>query len=347
VNALFHISKFRDPDGVPTLGRVKAIVCHEYGPVEALKWEAVRTPLPGPGEVRIAVKAAGVNFADTLKVQGKHQVKVALPWTPGCELAGVVDRVGEGVDELRLHDGVVAVPDERAGGYAEYVVLRAERALPLPGHLGFTEAAAVPHAYGTALYALKDRARLAAGEWVLVLGAAGGVGLAALQVAAAMGARVIAAASTAAKRELASRHGAAHTVDYTKPDWRRDVLEITANAGVQVVFDPVGGDAFDEAVRTVAWEGRYLVIGFAAGRIPELKVNHPLVKGYEVVGVRYDIWRDRSWPAARANLARIVAWWSEGRLQPVVSRTEPMSNATGALLAIASRQVVGKLVLCV
>lgn len=324
---------------------MKAIVCHQYGPVEALRWEQVRPMALGAGEVRIAVKAAGVNFADVLKVQGKHQVKVALPWTPGCELAGLIDEVGEGVDDLQVGDRVLGVPDDHAGGFAESIVLRAERVLPLPQHLDLTPAAAIPSAYGTALYALKQRARLAAGEWVLVLGAAGGVGLAALQIAAALGARVIAGASTAAKRDLASRHGASHTVDYTKPNWRHDVLDITGNAGVQVAFDPVGGDVFDEAVRTVGWDGRYLVIGFAAGRIPELKVNHPLVKGYEVIGVRYDVWRDRFWADARANLAQVIAWWSEGRLQPMVSRTELLPDAVGALTAIASRQVVGKLVL--
>lgn len=324
---------------------MKAIVCHEYGPVEALQWQDVPSTALGPDEVRIGVQAAGVNYADTLKVQGKHQVKVALPWTPGCELAGIVEEVGEAVDGVRVGDRVLGVPDDRAGGFAESVVLRAQRTLPLAPHLGFTQAAAIPSGYGTALYALHQRARLAAGEWVLVLGAAGGVGLAAVQVAAAMGARVIAGASTAERRELALRHGASHAVDYTRPEWRREVLDITGSAGVQVAFDPVGGDVFDEAVRSVGWDGRYLVIGFAAGRIPQLKVNHPLVKGYDVVGVRYDVWRDRFWPEAKANLARIIAWWSEGRLQPVVSRTAPLSEAVAALTAIASRQVVGKLVL--
>jgi NADPH2:quinone reductase len=324
---------------------VKAIVCHQYGPVEALRWQEVPPTALGVDEVRIAVHAAGVNFADTLKVQGKHQVKVALPWTPGCEVAGIIDEVGEEVDSVRVGDRVLGVPDDRAGGFAESVVLRAHRTLPLAQHLELTQAAAIPSAYGTALYALQQRARLAAGEWLLVLGAAGGVGLAAVQIGSAMGARVIAGASTAGKRELALRFGASHAVDYTKPDWRRDVLEITGAAGVQVAFDPVGGDVFDEAVRTVGWDGRYLVVGFAAGRIPQLRVNHPLVKGYEVIGVRYDVWRDRFWADAKANLAQVVAWWSEGRLQPVVSRTEPLSDAVQAMTAVASRQVVGKLVL--
>jgi NADPH2:quinone reductase len=217
--------------------------------------------------------------------------------------------------------------------------------LPVPEHLDLVLAAAVPAAYGTALYAFKQRARLMPGEWVLVSGAAGGVGLAAVQIATAMGARVIAGASTAARREMALRHGALHAIDYTRSDWRKDVLDITGSGAVQVVFDPVGGDVFDEAVRTVGWDGRYLVVGFAGGRIPEIKVNHPLVKGYDVIGVRYDVWRDRFWSDARANLAQIITWWAEGRLEPVVSRTEPVSNAVQALAAIASRQAVGKIVL--
>jgi NADPH2:quinone reductase len=257
----------------------------------------------------------------------------------------VVSEVGEGVVGLRVGDRVVGVPDNSAGGYAEEIVLPAERVLPIGANIDLTAAAAIPAAYGTALYALKQRANLAAGEWVLVLGAAGGVGLAAVQVARAMGARVIAGASTHEKRQLAREHGATHVVDYTKADWRKDVLEITGPAGVGVVFDPVGGDVFDEAVRTVGWDGRFLIVGFAAGRIPELKMNHPLVKGYEVIGVRYDVWRDRFWQEARANLSQILEWCEAGHVRPVVFRTERLADAVRALTAIAAREVVGKLVL--
>lgn len=324
---------------------MKAIVCDAYAPVEALRWADVDPPEPGAGEVRVEVHAAGLNFADTLKVQGRHQVKVPLPWTPGAEVGGVVSALGAGVTDLQIGQRVMAVPDDRAGGYAEFVALRAERVLPLPEPVSLTEAAALPAAYGTVLYALKQRARLAPGECVLVLGAAGGVGLAAVQVAVAMGARVIAGASTAAKRELAAQHGASHTIDYTQADWRQQALQAAGPGGIQVVFDPVGGHAFDEAVRAIGWGGRYLVVGFAEGRIPELKMNHPLVKGYDVMGIRYDVWRDRFWPEARDNLAQLLAWCAEGRTRPVVSRVMPMSRAVDALTAIASRQVVGKVVL--
>jgi len=324
---------------------MKAIVCTAYGPITNLRWQDVETQPLTPGQVRVTVHAAGVNFADALKVQGKHQVKVQLPWTPGAEVAGVVAELGAQVRQLHVGDRVLGVPDDRAGGYAEAMTLDSERVLPVSAELSMQELASLPAAHGTALYSLRQRARLMSGEWVLVLGAAGGVGLAAVQVAAALGARVIACASTPNKRELALLNGAAHAIDYTSADWRKDVLAITGASGVQVVFDPVGADAFDEAIRTVGWGGRYLVIGFAGQRIPELKVNHPLVKGYDVIGVRYDVWRDRFWPEARANLLQILAWCADGRTRPVVSRVEPMHNAVEALAAIANRQVTGKLVL--
>jgi len=325
---------------------VKAIVCREFGPIEGLCWQDTELEPASAGEVRVAVHAAGVNFADTLKVQGKHQTKASLPWIPGAEVAGVILEAGEGVEDIRPGERVIGVPDNRAGGFAEELVLPAERVLRIPADLSFVQAAALPASYGTALYALKQRGRFASDDWVLVLGAAGAVGLAATQIAAVMGARVIAGAGTADKRELAIQHGARYALDYTKQGWREQVLEITGSTGVQLVFDPVGGDAFDEAIRTVGWGGRYLVIGFAAGRIPTLKMNHPLVKGYDVVGVRYDVWRDRFWPQARENLAQIVAWCSEDKLRPVVSRTEPLSHAVEALTAIANRETAGKLVLC-
>lgn len=324
---------------------MKAIVCHAYAPLEALRWQDIELPAAGRGEVQVRVCAAGVNFADALKVQGRHQVKPPLPWTPGAEIAGVVQQVGEGAGHLREGDRVLGVPDDRAGGFAEAIVLPAERVLRIPDGLSMAHAAALPAAYGTALYALRQRARLMAGDRVLVLGAAGGVGLAAVQVAVAMGAEVIAGASTQEKRELAMRHGASASVDYTKPGWRNEVLDAAGPEGIAAVFDPVGGDVFDEAVRTVGWGGRYLVVGFAAGRIPQLQMNHPLVKGYDVVGIRYDVWRDRFWPQARSNLEQVLAWCSEGKLRPVVARTEPLSRAAHALRALAQREVVGKLVL--
>jgi NADPH2:quinone reductase len=211
--------------------------------------------------------------------------------------------------------------------------------------MSFDDAAAFPVAYLSSDVALRWMGRLAAGETLLVLGAAGGVGLATVQIAKAMGARVIAAASTPAKRELARQHGADEVIDYTQPDWRFQVRALTGGKGVDVVYDPVGGDAFDEAVRCVCWAGRYLVIGFTAGRIPTLKVNMPLVKGYDVIGVRYDVWRDGWWPEARANLEQVLAWFGEVKVTPLVSATYPLARAVEAMRSITERRITGKVVL--
>jgi NADPH2:quinone reductase len=239
----------------------------------------------------------------------------------------------------------MGVSEATGGGFAQEILLPQERVFKLPTRMGFDEAAATPVVYGTSLYALKQRGRMQPGESLLVLGAAGGVGLATVQLGKAMGARVIAAASTEAKRELAREHGADETVDYTQKDWREQVKALTGGKGVDLVYDPVGGDAFDEAVRCMAWMGRYLVIGFTAGRIPTLKVNMPLVKGYDVVGVRYDVWRDGWWSEARANLEQVLAWYGEGKVRPLVSASYPLARAVEALRSITDRQVTGKVVL--
>jgi NADPH2:quinone reductase len=324
---------------------MKAIVCHAFAPVDCLRFEEVQTRALRAGEVRVGVRAAGVNFPDSLKAEGQHQIKPPLPWIPGSETGGVVLEVAAGVTRHKVGDRVMGVSGADGGGFAQEIVLPQERAFALPASMSFAQAAAVPVVYGTSLYALKQRARMQPGESLLVLGAAGGVGLATVQLGKAMGARVIAAASTPAKRELALRHGADHAIDYTVPDWREQVKALTAGKGVDVVYDPVGGDAFDEAVRAVGWMGRYLVIGFTAGRIPTLKVNMPLVKGYDLVGVRYDVWRDGWWNEARANLEQVLAWCDEGRLQPLVSARYPLASAVEAMRSITSRQVTGKVVL--
>jgi NADPH2:quinone reductase len=211
--------------------------------------------------------------------------------------------------------------------------------------MSFEEAAATPVAYGTTLYALKQRGRIAAGEWLLVLGAAGGVGLATVQLGRALGARVIAAASTPEKRALCLQHGAGHAIDYTRDGWREEVKALTGGRGVDLVYDPVGGDAFDEAVRCMAFGGRYLVIGFTSGRIPGIKVNYPLVKGFDILGVRYDVWRDGCWDEARANLEQVLAFQAEGKVKPLVSASYPLVRAVEAMRSITGRAVTGKVVL--
>jgi NADPH2:quinone reductase len=324
---------------------MKAIVCRQFGPVDQLEYADVAPRPLLPHEVRVRVHAAGVNFPDSLKVEGLHQIKPELPWVPGSETGGMVEAVGAEVASLRAGDRVMGIADMRGGGFAEQIVLDAARAIPLPQGMSFAEAAATPVVYGTTLYALKQRGRLAPGEWVLVLGAAGGVGLATVQLAKAMGGRVIAAASTAAKRDLCLAHGAEHAIDYTQPGWREEIKALTQGRGVDIVYDPVGGDAFDEAVRCMAFDGRYLVIGFTSGRIPEIKVNYPLVKGFDVLGVRYDVFRDERWPEARANLEEVLRHYEAGRVRPLVSATYPLARAIEAMRSITGRTITGKVVL--
>ncbi len=324
---------------------MKAIVCREFAPVDQLAYVDLPARPLAPGEVRIAVKAAGTNFPDSLKVEGLHQIKPELPWIPGSESAGVVTEVAAGVDGVKVGDRVMGVSRADGGGFAQEIVLPQERVFRIAPGMSFESAAAIPVVYGTTLYALRQRGQLQPGESVLVLGAAGGVGLATVHLAKAMGARVIAAASTPEKRELARQHGADEVVDYTQADWRLKVKEMTGGKGVDLVYDPVGGDAFDEAVRAIGWGGRYLVIGFTSGRIPTLKINMPLVKGYDVLGVRYDVWRDGWWPDARLNLEQVLRWCAEGKFQPLVSARYPLAEAVAALKSITGRQTSGKVVL--
>ncbi|MEA3245692.1 MAG: NADPH:quinone oxidoreductase family protein, partial [Gemmatimonadota bacterium] len=276
---------------------------------------------------------------------GQHQIKPELPWVPGSETGGVVEEIGSGVAGLAVGDRVMGVSEATGGGFAQEIVLPQERVFHIPAGMTFEQAAAVPVVYGTTMYALKQRGRLQPGETLLVLGAAGGVGLATVQLGKAMGARVIAAASTQAKRDLTLEHGADHAIDYTQPDWRLEVKELTGGKGADVVYDPVGGDAFDEAVRAIGWAGRYLVIGFTAGRIPTLKINMPLVKGYDVLGVRYDVFRDNAWPEARVNLEEVLALCERGTIAPLVSATYPLHEAVTAMKSITGRQITGKVVL--
>ncbi len=324
---------------------MKAIYCRAYGPVTALRLEQ-QPPSHLPAKaVRIRIHAAGVNFPDSLKVEGLHQIKPSLPWIPGSETGGIVTEVGVDVSRFSPGDRVMGVSEATGGGFAQEIVLPESRTFLLPQTMSFEEAAATPVAYGTALYALLQRGRLQPGEILLVLGAAGGVGLAAIQIGKVMGARVIAAASTDAKRTLAREQGADDVVDYTQPDWRLKVMEMTGGKGADVIYDPVGGDSFDEAVRCTAWGGRYLVIGFTAGRIPLLKVNMPLVKGYDLVGVRYDVWRDGWWSEAQANLEKVLNWYNLGKFKPLVSATYPLADAVIAMRSITNREVTGKVVL--
>jgi NADPH2:quinone reductase len=323
---------------------MRAVVCTEYGDVDALQVRDVARPEPGPGEILVRVAAAGVNFPDGLMVRGEYQTTMVPPFVPGSEVAGVVEAVGEGGSALAPGTRVVAFCG--TGGYAEYAVARTANAVELPVSVAAGDAAGLIVAHGTALHALVDRARLAAGETVLVLGAAGGVGLATVQLAHLLGATVIAVASTPAKRELATAEGADHAIDYGD-DLRERCRELTGGRGVNVVVDMVGGSIASQALRSLAWDGRYLVVGFAAGEIPSVAFNRLLLNSTGVLGVLWGQWARRNPEANRDHLRRLVEWVAQDRLRPRVDRTFALDDAPAALAHVMQRRVAGKVVLTV
>lgn len=323
---------------------MKAMLCREWGAPAVLQIEDVPPRALRPGEVRIRVRAAGVNFADSLMIGGTYQVKPPFPFTPGLEAAGEVSETGSGVTRLHTGQRVLAVL-RNGGGYAEEIALHAATVVPIPERMDFVTAAAFPVAYGTSHFALTYRGQLQSEETLLVLGAAGGVGLTAVEIGKALGARVIAAAGGVEKLAIAQSRGADDLIDYRRESVRDRVRELTGGKGADVVFDPVGGDAFDQALRAVNWEARMLVIGFAAGRIQAVPANLILVKNISVVGV---VWgaqteRDPAWMSG--NLAELLRWWDEGRLKPLVAKTFPLAEAGAALDALLSRRYAGKIVL--
>jgi NADPH2:quinone reductase len=321
---------------------MRAVRCHAFGPVGHLALEDVPSPVAGPGQVVVTVKAAGVNFPDTLIVQGKYQIKPELPFTPGAEFAGVVKAVGEGVASVKPGDPVVGVGV--AGGFAEEALIDAANLVALPAGTDFAVAAVLTMAYGTALHALKDRARSAPGETLLVLGAGGGVGLAAVEIGKLLGATVIAAASTDAKLDVCRGRGADALINYDREDLKERVRALTDGRGADVVYDPVGGAYTAAASRSVAWNGRYLVIGFAAGEIPNVPLNLPLLKGYSIVGVYWGEFVRREPAANAANMKQLTDWIATRKLAPLVSARYPLSQAADALFAMMRREVAGKVV---
>ncbi|MDN7179485.1 NADPH:quinone oxidoreductase family protein [Caballeronia sp. SEWSISQ10-4 2] len=321
---------------------MKALVCHAYGPIENLQVEEIDAPAAGRGQLSIDVMAASINFPDVLTVQGLYQVKPPLPFVPGAELAGTVRAVGEGVTGFRAGDRVVALTG--TGAFAEQCVVDAVNAAPWLASLGFDVGASFVLAYGTSLHALQTVARLQAGETVLVLGAAGGVGIAAIEIAKALGARVIAAASNADKLQLAREAGADETVDYTQLDWRRAIDALTDGRGVDVVYDPVGGPYTEPALRATAWRGRYLVVGFAAGDIPKLPLNLTLLKERIILGVFWGEAMRREPLQHAANLRQLTNWVKAGRLRPAVTERVQLEGAAAAMVRLANRQAMGKLV---
>ncbi|MBA1261899.1 NADPH:quinone oxidoreductase family protein [Stutzerimonas stutzeri] len=322
---------------------MKAVLCKAFGPTENLVIEDVDSPSIRKGEVLLDVHAAGVNFPDTLIIEGKYQFKPAFPFSPGGEATGVVAAVGESVTHLKAGDRVMALTGW--GGFAEQVAVSGQNVLPIPAEMDFTTAAAFGMTYGTSMHALKQRANLQPGETLLVLGASGGVGLAAVEIGKAMGARVIAAASTTEKLEVARNAGADELINYSETNLKEQLKALTNGQGVDVIYDPVGGTLFVEAFRSIAWNGRMLVVGFAAGgEIPALPANLPLLKGASLIGVFWGAFAQRQPHDNAANFRQLFAWYAEGRLKPLVSQTFPLEQAGKAIATLGQRKAVGKLV---
>jgi len=322
---------------------MKALVCKQFGPPESLVLEEVPSPKPGAGEVVISIKAASVNFPDVLIIQNKYQFKPPLPFSPGSELAGVVKEVGAGVSNVKPGDKVIAFT--AFGAFAEEVKTEAARLLPLPESMSYEEGASFILTYGTTDHALRDRGQLKPGETLLVLGAAGGVGVAAIEIGKALGARVIACASSDDKLAVCRQHGADECINYATEDLRERIKALIGSKGVDVIYDAVGGPYSEPAFRSIAWRGRHLVIGFAAGDIPKLPLNLALLKGASVVGVFWGDFTKRE-PQVFAESARQLArWYGEGKLKPHVSASYPLAQAAEAMNLLASRKAKGKVVI--
>lgn len=322
---------------------MKAVLCREYGPPETLAWAETQEPPMTPDGVRIAVRAAALNFPDLLMIEGKYQWKSEFPFSPGVECAGEVLEVGPEAEGIAVGQRVAAHPWRNC--FAQQVVAPAEVVFEIPEAMDFPTAAGFTVVYGTAHHALIDRGRLKPGESLLVLGAAGGVGLAALELGKRLGATVIAAAGGEDKLALCKDYGADHGIDYRQGRLRDAVKELTGGRGADVIFDPVGGDMTDEAVRCVNWRGRILIIGFAAGRIAQTPANYTLLRGAEIVGVAYHGFFNREAQLGRRNMADLMARFADGELKPHHSITLPMSQAADALQAMAERRSTGKIIL--
>jgi NADPH:quinone reductase len=322
---------------------MKAMVATRWGEPSELLYLDVPDPEPDPGQVLVETRAAGCNFPDILMVQGKYQVKPPHPFSPGHEIAGVVRAVGPGVTRVRAGQRVIA--NLEWGGYAERAVTSAERVHPIPDAMPFDQAAAFYVVYQTGYSALIRRAALQPGEWLLVHGAAGGVGLAAVQLGKALGARVIATAGTKDKLEIARQSGADVLIDYGTEDWVERVKAVTGGEGADVIYDPVGGDVFDGSTKCIAFEGRILTIGFAGGRIPTLAINRVLLKNFSLVGVHWGYYQRRGSPLVQEWMDALLKLYEQGRIRPVVYRSYPLREAAAALGALSARESYGKVVL--
>ena len=321
---------------------MRALMCKEFGSLDALQIETVDDPSPGPGEVLIDVRAAGLNFPDLLVVQGKYQVRPELPFTPGGECSGVVSALGDGVKHLKVGMPVIAMG--LVGAFAEKMVVNAKSVVPMPEGMDFETAAGIAITYATSYYALKQRARLQADETLLVLGAAGGVGLATVELGKAMGARVIAAASTEEKLDAAVAAGADERINYNEQPLKQKVKELTDGRGADVVYDPVGGDFSEQALRATAWNGRFLVVGFAAGDIPKIPLNLALLKGADICGVFWGSWTERDPKGSQTNFLELKQMFENKTLNPRIT-TFALEQFQEAFATLAERRAIGKVVL--
>ncbi|MGK0503230.1 NADPH:quinone oxidoreductase family protein [uncultured Alteromonas sp.] len=322
---------------------MKAIVCEAFGPIDDLKCKEIDDPVVKPGHVVVNVEAAGVNFPDGLLVQGLYQMKPPCPFVPGNEVAGVVAEVGEGVKHISVGQRVIALSN--LGGFAEKVLVPATHVMPLPDPIDVKEGAALVTAHATAHHALKQRAKIQPGETLVVTGAAGGTGLAAVQIGKEMGARVIAVCSTEEKLALAKEHGADILINYKEKNLKDAIKEATDGKGADVVYECVGGDTFHACSRSMAWEGRLLVVGFAGGEIPQFPVNLSLVKGYSVVGVFWGSFTQHDPKGFAANMQELLTWYVQGKVKVVVDEALPMERATEAMAKVMNREVKGKMVI--
>lgn len=322
---------------------MKAIVCEKFAPPSALVLKELASPTPKAKQVLVSVRACSANFPDTLIIQGKYQIKPPLPFTPGSDIAGVVKAVGDEIKHLKVGDEVFGFAMN--GGFAEEAIVDGKNVFPKPPNMEFPIAASFLMAYGTSYYALKQRAKIQAGETLLVLGASGGVGLAAVELGKLMGAKVIAAASTDEKLALCKKYGADETINYTTEDLKKRIKELTGGKGADVVYDPVGGHYSEAALRATAWEGRFLVIGFAAGDIPKIPLNLALLKGCQIVGVFWGSFAMRNPKENIKNTMELMQWYANGKLKPHIHAIYPLAETPKALEEMMNRKVRGKIII--
>jgi len=321
---------------------MKAILCKQFGPPESLVLEELASPKPGPGEVVVSVKAASVNFPDVLIIQNKYQVKPTLPFSPGSEFAGVVKELGEGVTSAKVGDRVIAFATY--GAFAEECLVAAARLVPIPAGMDFVTAASFLLTYGTSHHALRNRAQTKPGETLLVLGAAGGVGIAAIEIGKALGLRVVACASSEDKLAVCREHGADETIDYSKEDLREGIKRATGGKGVDVIYDPVGGPYAEAALRSSSWRARFLAIGFAGGEIPKVPLNLPLLMERSIIGVYWGEWTRRTPAEFAASVRELAEWYAQGKLKPHVSARFALARTGEAMRMLAERKAKGKVV---